>query len=717
MPNRCYEVNRPYNDGSGGRQAAAARQGKHSRVHVAGRAPRSLQHGTTQQLAAVSRLLDDYLVGGGQQPPATIVKARALRPAIDNRTSDLKSVRNLVQSNKARSLKQRQDVITGRISRRAIVAIAACTTRRWCGKIWRIQTFLTLSLAVNDSRRVKVEVRGYIRRVSGRVAIAAVAVAAAAGASTRASNITRARGRDAGWAVTSTRGVRAPRCAAGCVGGVRGVWRVWGVRHLQHHKPHHLYTCSLSVFSIAFKGSRELTDSLRWESGPPPPAYSLLPGFDPAPKRLLIQRTYTLLNKLTSARDLKDVLYGELHSNLVPLALVLYRHLILVDDLTYFSDKGATVAEWLACSPPTKAIRVQSPPGSLQIFGCGNSAGRCHWSAGFLGDLLFTPPFHFGTAPFSPQSPSSALKTLISWEEICLAACGKGDNVDLGVPTYLLVIGKYVFRVLHMKQRSDTEHLLANRAPPGTSLTVQLEVRLQVKTLDMFTVVAARRKCDSFVGYRTLQGHLENVERLVRCFVLASVYAQRGCVHRHLDARWPVGVHLPVLVVETLKLELQSLLTLNGQGRLQVGEAGLDIGVGADVRGHTAGRCQRWCGITRNGAVLVAHVAAHSSHILVKLGARARPVLPHSCRSPILRPRPCVMGRELGTRRGDATCTEVLVTRLGAGRVWRCCLPHAHGAPTHPRRGAERPRWTHGLLGWVLRLEAWPSITVASWVL
>ncbi|KAJ8878295.1 hypothetical protein PR048_018872 [Dryococelus australis] len=38
-------------------------------------------------------------------------------------------------------------------------------------------------------------------------------------------------------------------------------------------------------------------------------------------------------------------------------------------------------------SPPTKAIRVPSPAGSLQIFACGNRAGRCRWSAGFLEDL------------------------------------------------------------------------------------------------------------------------------------------------------------------------------------------------------------------------------------------------------------------------------------------------------------------------------------------
>ncbi|KAJ8895428.1 hypothetical protein PR048_000760 [Dryococelus australis] len=67
-----------------------------------------------------------------------------------------------------------------------------------------------------------------------------------------------------------------------------------------------------------------------------------------------------------------------------------------------------TVVERFACSPLTKAIRVQSPAGSLRIFTCGNRAGRCRWSAGLLGDFQFPPPFHSSAAP---QSPTSALKT------------------------------------------------------------------------------------------------------------------------------------------------------------------------------------------------------------------------------------------------------------------------------------------------------------------
>ncbi|KAJ8865928.1 hypothetical protein PR048_033451 [Dryococelus australis] len=53
------------------------------------------------------------------------------------------------------------------------------------------------------------------------------------------------------------------------------------------------------------------------------------------------------------------------------------------------------VSEWLACSPPTKTIRVKSPAGSLRIFACGNRTGRCRWSAGFLGDLPFPPALSF----------------------------------------------------------------------------------------------------------------------------------------------------------------------------------------------------------------------------------------------------------------------------------------------------------------------------------
>ncbi|KAJ8896116.1 hypothetical protein PR048_001458 [Dryococelus australis] len=51
-----------------------------------------------------------------------------------------------------------------------------------------------------------------------------------------------------------------------------------------------------------------------------------------------------------------------------------------------------------------------NPRTGSRIFASGNRAGRCRWSAGFLGDLPFSPPLHSAAAP-SLQSPSSALKT------------------------------------------------------------------------------------------------------------------------------------------------------------------------------------------------------------------------------------------------------------------------------------------------------------------
>ncbi|KAJ8894580.1 hypothetical protein PR048_007244 [Dryococelus australis] len=58
-------------------------------------------------------------------------------------------------------------------------------------------------------------------------------------------------------------------------------------------------------------------------------------------------------------------------------------------------QRGSTVAEWLACSPRTKANLVQSPASGIPT-------GRCRSSAGFLGDLPFHVPLHSGAAPYSP---------------------------------------------------------------------------------------------------------------------------------------------------------------------------------------------------------------------------------------------------------------------------------------------------------------------------
>ncbi|KAJ8868577.1 hypothetical protein PR048_030115 [Dryococelus australis] len=73
-----------------------------------------------------------------------------------------------------------------------------------------------------------------------------------------------------------------------------------------------------------------------------------------------------------------------------------------------------------------------SKPGHLRMFECGRRAGRCRWSAGFLGVLPFAPSFHSGTAPYSPQSPGSALKTSLS------RAATHSSRIRHGLPTEYL---------------------------------------------------------------------------------------------------------------------------------------------------------------------------------------------------------------------------------------------------------------------------------------
>ncbi|KAJ8897349.1 hypothetical protein PR048_002695 [Dryococelus australis] len=74
-------------------------------------------------------------------------------------------------------------------------------------------------------------------------------------------------------------------------------------------------------------------------------------------------------------------------------------------------DKGENDLELLiGCSPPTKANRVQSHPRpGHRLVGIvpDDAAGR----PVFSGISHFPPPIHSGAAPYTPQSPSSALKT------------------------------------------------------------------------------------------------------------------------------------------------------------------------------------------------------------------------------------------------------------------------------------------------------------------
>ncbi|KAJ8891771.1 hypothetical protein PR048_004324 [Dryococelus australis] len=87
---------------------------------------------------------------------------------------------------------------------------------------------------------------------------------------------------------------------------------------------------------------------------------------------------------------------------------------------TLWRFAGVAVAERLACSPSTKAIRVQSPAGSPRIFACGNRAGRCCWRADFSRDLPFPPAFSFRRCSIVHamlwHEPHVRLATAVPWK-------------------------------------------------------------------------------------------------------------------------------------------------------------------------------------------------------------------------------------------------------------------------------------------------------------
>ncbi|KAJ8888046.1 hypothetical protein PR048_007532 [Dryococelus australis] len=71
-----------------------------------------------------------------------------------------------------------------------------------------------------------------------------------------------------------------------------------------------------------------------------------------------------------------------------------------------WANRSATAA------PPTLKNQFQFPAGSLpDLRTRGNSAGRCRWSTGFLGDIPFPRPFIPMLLHIQLASPSSALKT------------------------------------------------------------------------------------------------------------------------------------------------------------------------------------------------------------------------------------------------------------------------------------------------------------------
>ncbi|KAJ8866348.1 hypothetical protein PR048_032191 [Dryococelus australis] len=78
--------------------------------------------------------------------------------------------------------------------------------------------------------------------------------------------------------------------------------------------------------------------------------------------------------------------------------------------------------------------------GSLRIFECGNRAGRCRWSASFLGDLRFPPPFHSGAAPYSPRFTPIGSQGLDANASPLILQC----TVDAGWPRFVIGTLRFV---------------------------------------------------------------------------------------------------------------------------------------------------------------------------------------------------------------------------------------------------------------------------------
>ncbi|KAJ8888753.1 hypothetical protein PR048_008245 [Dryococelus australis] len=71
-------------------------------------------------------------------------------------------------------------------------------------------------------------------------------------------------------------------------------------------------------------------------------------------------------------------------------------------DRAYLAEQFLYVDGWLAQDQLT-CIHISLKRDRSRTFTCGNHAGQCHWSAGFVGDLPFPSPLHSGAAPCSPN--------------------------------------------------------------------------------------------------------------------------------------------------------------------------------------------------------------------------------------------------------------------------------------------------------------------------
>ncbi|KAJ8891030.1 hypothetical protein PR048_010539 [Dryococelus australis] len=136
----------------------------------------------------------------------------------------------------------------------------------------------------------------------------------------------------------------------------------------------------------------------------------------------------------------------------------------------------ATVAERLDCSPPTKAKRVQSPrPVHYRIFRTWESYWTMSLAGGFSRGSPVSPHFHSGNAPYSPQSPSSALKTSLL----------RAAQIFSLTPTHLIMY--------HTTDYKTVTHFLALLIPACYRLAVEQGVSM--KNCRPITTAGEKNRC------------------------------------------------------------------------------------------------------------------------------------------------------------------------------------------------------------------------------
>ncbi|KAJ8878521.1 hypothetical protein PR048_019099 [Dryococelus australis] len=70
------------------------------------------------------------------------------------------------------------------------------------------------------------------------------------------------------------------------------------------------------------------------------------------------------------------------------------------DTATKVNRALTQLRDWLDIRLPPRRTGFNSRRGRSRIFARGNRAGRCRWSVGFLGGILFLPALHSGTVPY-----------------------------------------------------------------------------------------------------------------------------------------------------------------------------------------------------------------------------------------------------------------------------------------------------------------------------